>query len=323
MKLAVLMDPLTTLKPYKDSSVAMIQSAQKLGWNCFSFTSKDLYCQDGCAFATVAELKIGHEKAPNWVEIISTSDRALSDFDVILVRKDPPFTLEYVYALHALELAEQTGVLVLNKPQGIRDSNEKMVTMHFPQCCPATLVTSDCLRLSAFWKQHREVIFKPLDGMGGQGIFHVSDDGRNLAVILEQLTKRQTVTIMAQQYIPAIHTTGDKRILLIDGIPIPYALARTPASGESRGNLVAGGSGKVVALTDRDRWICEQIGPVLRAKGLSFVGIDVIGDYLTEINVTSPTCIREISTETGVDIAGEYMNFISRVVQPSKKSSSL
>ncbi|MDP3706456.1 MAG: glutathione synthase [Legionellaceae bacterium] len=313
MKLAVFMDPLHKITPYKDSTVAMLQSAQNLGWSCCLFTQDDLYCQDGSAFARMTGVVIGDEKALNWVETTPLGEHALSHFDMILVRKDPPFTMEYIYALHALELAERTGVLIVNKPQSLRDSNEKMVTMHFPQCCPPTLVTSDRARLKAFWSMHRSVIFKPLDAMGGQGIFHVQDDGRNLSVILDLLTQQQTVTTMAQQYIPEILTHGDKRILLVNGEPIPYALARMPAPGEFRGNLAAGGTGKVVPITDRDRWICDQIAPTLKAKGLYFVGIDVIGDYLTEINVTSPTCIREISRETGLDIAGDYMRVLEKL----------
>lgn len=316
MKLAVFMDPLVGIKPYKDSTVAMLQSAQKLGWFCCFFTQDDLYCRDGQAFARVTRITIGDEKTSNWVETTLLGDQPLSDFDIILVRKDPPFTMEYIYALYALELAERDGVLVVNKPQSLRDANEKMFTMHFPQCCPPTLVTANCARLKEFWNSYRSVIFKPLDAMGGQGIFHVVDDGRNLSVILDQLTKQQTVTIMAQQYIPEILTHGDKRILLVDGNPIPYALARMPAPGEFRGNLAAGATGKVVPINDRDRWICDQIAPTLKAKGLYFVGIDVIGDYLTEINVTSPTCIREISAETGLDIAGDYMQVLKGLVQP-------
>ena len=307
MRLAILMDPLHTLKPYKDSTVAMIKSAQTLGWSCAYFTQTDLFCRQGHAYANMHSLTVGDETHADWAVVTPIGEQALTAFDIILMRKDPPFDMEYIYATYALELAERDGVLVANKPQSLRDANEKFFTLNFPQCCPPTLVSRDIDRLREFWKEHRNVIFKPLEGMGGRAVFHVNDDARNLSVILEVLTGGQCVTIMAQQYIPEISTLGDKRILLINGEPVPFALARIPAPGELRGNLAAGAKGKVVPLTDRDRWLCAEIAPMLRAKGLYFVGVDVIGDYLTEINVTSPTCIREIAAETGLDIAGDYL----------------
>lgn len=308
MKLAVLMDPLTHIKPYKDTTIALMQKAQELGWTCHYFTQSDLFCQEGRAYAQVSELIIGDIKATNWATIKELGDKPLGDYDVVLMRKDPPFDMEYIYTTYALELAEHEGVLVANKPQSLRDANEKFFTMHVPLCCPITLISKDTARLKAFWQKHHNVIFKPLDGMGGSSVFHVDAQGRNLSVILEVLTRNQSVDIMAQQYISEIATTGDKRILLINGEPIPFALARIPAKGELRGNLAAGATGKVVPITARDRWICEQVGPLLRAKGLYFVGIDVIGDYLTEINVTSPTCLREISAGSGLDVAGMYLD---------------
>lgn len=229
------------------------------------------------------------------------------------MRKDPPFDMEYIYTTYALDLAERDGVLVANRPQSLRDANEKFFTLNFPQCCPTTLVSKDMQQLKRFWQTHQNVIFKPLEGMGGSSVFHVDEHGRNLSVILEVLTKGQSLNIMAQRYIPEISTVGDKRILLVNGEPIPYALARIPAKGELRGNLAAGAMGKVVPITARDRWICEQIAPTLKVKGLYFVGIDVIGDYLTEINVTSPTCLREISAETGLDIAGDYLRCLEGI----------
>lgn len=310
MKLAVFMDELSSIKPKKDSTIAMLESAQKLGWQCSFFTQNELYCRDGEAFAQLTELTIGDVTAAQWVKTKALGEQSLHDLDIILIRKDPPFTMEYIYALYALELAEKKGVLVANSPQGLRDTNEKMMISHFPQCCAPTLVTSNIAYLKAFWKTYNQVIFKPLDAMGGKNVFRVTEDGNNISVILELLTQNETVTIMAQQYIPAILKQGDKRILLIDGYPAPYGLARMPAMGEIRGNLAAGGSGKVVPLTTRDRWICEQIGPTLREKNLSFVGIDVIGDFLTEINVTSPTCIREITAGTGLPIADDYMQLL-------------
>ena len=314
MKLAVLMDPIHTIKPYKDSTVAMIKRAQEMGWVCAYFTPIDLFCREGRAYAHVSSIRILDETQPDWVETKSLGEQALSDFDIILMRKDPPFDMEYIYATYALELAEREGVLVANKPQSLRDANEKFFTLNFPQCCPTTLVSKDITRLRNFWQEHRNVIFKPLEGMGGSAVFHVDEAARNLSVILEVLTHGQKVSLMAQQYIPEIRSLGDKRILLINGEPVPYALARIPAPGELRGNLAAGARGEVVAITERDRWLCAQIAPTLKARGLYFVGIDVIGDYLTEINVTSPTCIREIAAESELDIAGDYLRCLEKMV---------
>lgn len=310
MKLAVLLDPLNYLKPYKDTSIAIIKRAQKLGWYCVYFTQNDLFCNEGRVYARMYSIHIGDELKDNWAKTKDLGEKALAEFDIILMRKDPPFNTEYIYTTYLLELAEREGVLVANKPQSLRDANEKMFTLNFPQCCPPTLVTRNLLKLKSFWQEHRQVIFKPAEGMGGSSVFHVDEHGRNLSVILEVLTKQQTQTIIAQRYIPEIITGGDKRILIINGVPVPYALARIPAPGELRGNLAAGAKGQVIALSERDRWICAQIAPTLKEKGLYFVGIDVIGDYLTEINVTSPTCLREISTETGQDIAGEFLHVL-------------
>ena len=312
MKLAILMDPVTALKPYKDSTVAMIKSAQQLGWSCVFFTPSELFCKKGQAYANVSKIAIGDENLSDWAEVTPVGEQPLSAFDIILMRKDPPFDMEYIYATYALELAEKEGVLVANKPQSLRDANEKFFTLNFPQCCPPTLVSRDINHLREFWQEHQNVIYKPLEGMGGRAVFHVNDDAHNLSVILEVLTHSQCVTIMAQKYIPEISELGDKRILLIDGKPVPYALARIPKPGELRGNLAAGAQGKVVAITERDRWICSELASTLQAKGLYFVGIDVIGDYLTEINVTSPTCIREIAAETGLDIAGDYLRCLAK-----------
>ncbi len=307
MKLAVMMDPLHQLKPYKDTTVGMIKSAKALGWSCVYFTHSDLYCSEGKAYARVHDISIGDEHSSNWATTKDLGEVALSDFDIILMRKDPPFNMEYIYATYALELAERDGVLVANKPQSLRDANEKFFTLNFPQCCPTTLVSNDIPKLKAFWHTHQNVIFKPLEGMGGKSVLQVDQHGTNLSVILEVLTQSGTTTIMAQRYIPEIVKAGDKRILIVNGEPVPFALARIPAKGELRGNLAAGAKGVVVPITPRDRWICEQVGPTLQKKGLHFVGIDVIGDYLTEINVTSPTCLREISDETGLDIAGDFL----------------
>jgi glutathione synthase len=311
MKLAILMDPLENIKPYKDSTVAMIKSAQAMAWDCVFFTQNDLYCRQGQAYAKVSSITVQNEQKGHWAKVKSLGEQALADFDILLMRKDPPFDMEYIYSSYALDLVEKNGVLVANKPQSLRDANEKFFTLNFPQCCPTTLVSRDIERLRAFWQEHQHVIFKPLEGMGGRSVFYVSDDARNLSVILEVLSHGQTVSVMAQKYIPDITSLGDKRILLINGEPVPYALARIPQPLELRGNLAAGAQGKVVEITARDRWICAEIAPTLRAKGLYFVGIDVIGDYLTEINVTSPTCIQEIAAETGLDIAGDYLRALA------------
>ena len=323
MKLAILMDPLHALKPYKDSTVAMIKSAQTMGWFCAYFTLNDLFCSQGKAYARFSSIIIENETQSNWANTTPLGEMALTDFDILLMRKDPPFDMEYIYATYALELAEREGVLIANKPSSLRDANEKFFTLNFPQCCPLTLVTRNIQRLREFWQLHRHVIFKPLEGMGGSSVFHVNDEGHNLSVILEVLTKGERVSIMAQQYIPEIKTLGDKRILLINGEPVSHALARIPAAGELRGNLAAGAQGVVVEITARDRWICAQIAPTLKEKGLYFVGIDVIGDYLTEINVTSPTCIREIRAMTGLDIAGDYLRCLAAIREQSRVVSTL
>jgi len=313
MKLAVLIDPIHLLKPYKDTSVALIKRAKALGWSCSYFTQHDLFCAEGHAFARVHDISIGDETSSSWATTKDLGEKPLGDFDIILMRKDPPFDMEYIYTTYALDLAEKEGVLVANKPQSLRDANEKFYTLNFPQCCPSTLVSRDINKLKEFWKTHRNVIFKPLAGMGGTSVFHVDQGGANLSVVLEVLTHGQNTMIMAQAYIPEITSSGDKRILLLNGKPVPYALARIPAKGELRGNLAAGATGKVVPLTARDQWICEQIGPTLKDKGLYFVGIDVIGDYLTEINVTSPTCLREITEATSLDIAGDFLRELEAV----------
>ncbi len=303
MKLAVLMNKLSELKPDHDTSLALLHAASRRGWDCYYFIQHDLVCRDGLAWARVDTLN-GLAGGSKLVR--------LDSFDVIFMRQDPPFDTEYLYATYALELAEQAGVLVINSPRGLRDANEKMFTLQFQQCISPTLVTRNIAHLNAFWQQHQHVVFKPLDGMGGKGVFEVDQRGLNLPVILETLTQNERTTIMAQRYIPEIKTHGDKRILLLAGQPVPFALARFPKAGESRGNLAAGGQGKVIEITARDTWICQQIAPALREKGLMLVGIDVIGDYLTEINVTSPTCLVEITAATGYDIAGRLLDNVEQ-----------
>lgn len=314
MKLAIVIDPITHLKLAKDTSLAMLHRAQQLGWETVFFTADDLVCRDGQAFAQVYSMQLPQLDIQFVPEIIGLGETALTDFDIILMRKDPPFNNEYIYLTYALELAEKQGVLVANKPQSLRDANEKFFTLQFPQCCPPTVVSKNIQVLKNFWHQHQNVIYKPLAGMGGASVFHVDTDGNNLSVILEVLTQSQQVTIMGQRYIPEITESGDKRILLVCGKPVAYGLARIPQPGEFRGNLAVGGLGKVVPLTDRDRWICKQIGPYLLEKGLYFVGLDVIGEYLTEINVTSPTCAREIMHATNLDIIGDFLTTLAQKV---------
>ena len=300
------MDPILHLKLEKDTTLAMIQSAKKMGWSIVTFTPSDLFCRDGQAFARVFSIEWPATSLTGVPVVKTLGEKALTSFDIILMRLDPPFNMQYIYATYALELAEQQGVLVANKPQSLRDANEKFFTLQFPQCCPPTLVSQDMSMLRAFWEKHNNVIFKPLAGMGGNSVFHVDESAQNLSVILEMLTDGGNLTIMAQTYIPEIKL-GDKRIIVIHGEPVEYGLARIPAPGELRGNLAAGAEGKVVPITERERWICAEIAPTLKAKGLYFVGIDVIGDYLTEINVTSPTCAREIMQETAIDITGKFL----------------
>ncbi len=306
--IGVIMDPLEQINIVKDSTWAMILAAQKRGWQVRYLLQADLFTSNGIVYAKSQAVKLLPGQDP-WLELSPANTYELSECSAILMRKDPPFDLEYIYTTYMLELVEQRGTLVVNKPQSLRDCNEKFFTTSFPQCTPPTLVTRSTDKLRQFTREHEDCIFKPLDGMGGTSIFRVQANDPNKSVIIETLTQNGTTSIMAQRFIPEI-SEGDKRILLVDGNPTPYALARIPPEGETRGNLAAGGTGKGVALSDRDYWICEQVGPVLKEKGILFAGLDVIGDYLTEINVTSPTCIRELDKQFGLDIAGDLLDAI-------------
>ncbi len=310
IKVGIVMDPIESINFKKDSSLAMLWAAQQKGWELYYMEQHHLFSRDGTVMADMAQLQVAMDPQC-WFSRGEYRTAPLADLDVILMRKDPPFNNEYVYSTHLLEQAEKQGVLVVNPPQRLRDFNEKLFATHFPQCCPPVLVTRRDDLLRKFHAEHQDVIFKPLDGMGGSQIFRIQPEGVNLGVIIETLTKYGTETIMAQKYIPEI-VDGDKRILMVDGEPVPYALARIPMAGETRGNLAAGGTGEGRALTDRDRWICEQVGPTLREQGILFVGLDVIGDFLTEINVTSPTCIRELDKQFGLDIGMQLMDAIER-----------
>lgn len=311
LSIGIVMDPIAQISFKKDSSLAMLWAAREKGWDLWYMEPQDLYVSSGEAFGSMAPLKVFDD--PNhFYEKGAPEERPLHDLDVILMRKDPPFDNEYIYATYMLEMAERKGTLIVNRCQSLRDCNEKMFATQFPQCCPPLLVSADPSRLKAFHKAHQDVIFKPLDGMGGSAIFRAKADDPNVNVILETLTRFGKQTIMAQKYLPEI-VEGDKRILMINGKPVPYCLARIPSSGETRGNLAAGGSGRAQPLSDRDRWIAEQVGPTLVEKGLLFVGLDVIGDFLTEINVTSPTCIREINAAFNCDVAGQLMEAIAEI----------
>ena len=310
VKLGVVMDPIESITVKKDTTLAMLLAAQKRGWVIHYMLQSDLYLDEGKACAAVQTLSV-KDDPDDWYSFGSKSNVALSELDVILMRKDPPFNMDYVYSTYLLEQAQREGTLVVNDPRSLRDCNEKLFATQFPQCCPPLMVGSSPQKLKAFQKLHEDVIYKPLDGMGGASIFRVAANDPNLSVIIETLTLGGRKQIMAQKYLPDI-AKGDKRILLIDGKPVDYALARIPSSGETRGNLAAGGKGVAQELSDRDRWICEQVGPTLQEKGLLFVGLDVIGDYLTEINVTSPTCVREIDKAYNLDIAGDLMDCIQQ-----------
>jgi glutathione synthase len=305
ISLGVIMDPIGSINFKKDSTLAMLLAAKKKGWTLFYMEQADLYLAKGEARSLMRPLQVRAD-ANDWYTLGETTPTPLAHLDVILMRKDPPFDMDYIYTTYLLELAESAGVFVVNKPQSLRDANEKLYTAWFPQCTPPTLVTSQAELIRAFLAEHGDIILKPLDTMGGASIFRIQQNDLNTGVIIETLTRYGQRKIMAQRFIPEIRD-GDKRILLIDGEPVPYALARIPAKGETRANLAVGGRGVGVALNERDYWICEQVAPLLKEKGLLFVGLDVIGDYLTEINVTSPTCIRELDEQYNLNIGSQLM----------------
>ncbi|MCH2042113.1 MAG: glutathione synthase [Saccharospirillaceae bacterium] len=302
IKLGVVMDPISQIAFKKDTSLALLNAAQQKGCELFYMEQSDLYIENGVAMGRMAALTV--EMNPdNWYNMAEYQHRPLSDLNIILMRKDPPFDSEFIYSTYILERAEEAGVLIANNPQSLRDCNEKVFATAFPDLMTPTLVSRSAELLKKFHKDHGDVIFKPLDGMGGSSIFRLKQDDPNVSVIIETLTNHGQQQIMAQRFIPEI-VDGDKRILMIDGEPVPYTLARIPAKGETRGNIAAGGTGVTQPLSDENRAIAEKVGPILKQKGLYFVGLDVIGNSLTEINVTSPTCVREISRDSGIDVAG-------------------
>ena len=316
LRIGVLMDPIATINTKKDTTLGLLRAASAAGHQLTYLEQADLTVRNGETMASLRSLTV-YDDDTAWYAMGERYDASLSTLDVVLMRKDPPFDMEFFYTTQLLEDAERRGTLIVNRCASLRDCNEKLFATQFPECCPPLLVSRDPTALKAFHAEHGDVIFKPLDGMGGQSIFRVKENDPNLNVILETLTDNGGVTIMAQQYLPAIKD-GDKRVLMINGEAVPFCLARLPMAGENRGNLAAGGSGIVQPLSDRDRWIAEQVGPTLREKGLLFVGLDIIGDYLTEINVTSPTCMREIDQAKNTQIAEQLIACIEREVSESR-----
>ena len=313
IKLGMVMDPIARINIKKDTSFAMLLEAQARGWDLHYMELGNLYLRNGKPYAKTRTLNVQPDDQ-QWFRFVAEQDIALDTLDVILMRKDPPFDQEFLYTTYLLELAEHAGVYVVNKPQTLRDANEKLFTAWFPQCCTETLVTRDVSRIKEFLRELGDIIVKPLDGMGGASIFHIKEGDPNLSVILETMTQHNSRSVMAQKYLPEI-TDGDKRILMVNGDPVPYCLARIPAKGESRGNLAAGGIGEGRPLSEHDRWIANQVGPTLREKGLVFVGLDVIGSTLTEINVTSPTCVQELDKQFGLNISGLLMDHIETALK--------
>ncbi|KFZ39011.1 glutathione synthetase [Shewanella mangrovi] len=317
IKLGIVMDPIADINIKKDTSFAMLLAAQSRGYQLYYMEMADLAMVEGEARAYMRPITV-RQHADDWFTLGEAQESPLSDLDVILMRKDPPFDTEFIYATYMLERAEEAGVLIVNKPQSLRDANEKLFTAWFNEFTPITLVTRDAKRLRAFHKEHGDVILKPLDGMGGASIFRLKQDDANVGVIIETLTDHGQRYAMAQKYIPEI-VDGDKRILVVDGEPMPYCLARIPQKGETRGNLAAGGSGRAQPLSESDWKIANAIAPELKKRGLIFVGLDVIGDKLTEINVTSPTCVKEIEAAFDVDITGKLMDAIERRISENNK----
>ncbi len=310
MKIAFICDPLSGFKIYKDSTYAMMQEAARRGHELFVLGHSDIIFDGKAVLAQVAQLSLV-EKSDDWYTLADPVLSSLSSFDVVIERTDPPFNMEYIYATYLLELAERQGARILNRPEAIRNHNEKLAITHFPQFIAPTLVTSNERLIRAFHAEHKDIILKPLDGMGGAGIFRVAENGLNLGALIESMTLHGKQTIMVQRTIPEI-SEGDRRVLLIGGQVVPYCLARIPQGGEVRGNLAAGGLGVAMPISVREREIGETLAPLLFARGLMLVGLDVIGNYLTEINVTSPTCFQEIKQQTGFDVAAMFIDAIEK-----------
>lgn len=317
IKLGIVMDPISQVNIKKDSSMAMLLEAQQRGYELFYMEMKDLYLYQGECRANATPVTV-YNDTEKWYELSEGQDIAVADLDVVLMRKDPPFDTEFIYATYMLERAEQAGCLIVNKPQSLRDCNEKLFTAWFPELTPKTLVTRNNDLIRQFHQENKDVIIKPLDGMGGSSIFRIKQDDANVGVILETLTNHGEQYAMVQEFMPAIKD-GDKRILIVNGEAMPYCLARIPAQGETRGNLAAGGSGLAQPLSATDKLIADTIAPELKKRGLYFVGLDVIGDRVTEINVTSPTCIREIEAAYPINISGKLMDAIEETIEAKRK----
>ncbi len=313
IKLGIVMDPISQVNVQKDSSMAMMFEAQARGYEIFYMEMNDLHLDQGVCRATVRKIKV-FDDPQHWYELSQESDIAVSELDAVLMRKDPPFDTEYIYATHMLERAEVEGTLIVNKPQSLRDCNEKLFTAWFPELTPRTLVSRNSKQIRDFHQKYQDIIIKPLDGMGGASIFRIKPEDANVGVIIETLTEHGSQYTMVQEYMPAIKD-GDKRILIVNGEPMPYCLARIPAQGETRGNLAAGGRGEARPLSTSDKLIAEKIAPELKKRGLYFVGLDIIGDKVTEINVTSPTCIREIEAAYPINICGKLMDTIEENIR--------
>ncbi len=315
-RIAVLMDPIQLINPAKDTTLGMMLAAQARGCDLFYLEQRHLWVRDGRAFARLHPVTARKDPS-DWFTLGDPAVLPLDSVDAVLMRKDPPFDTEYIYTTYLLERAEAAGTLIVNRPQGLRDMNEKVYTAWFPQCCAPTLITRDMADMAAFLAEYGRAVCKPLYGMGGRSIFVLEQGDKNANVVFETLTEYGTRYAIAQRYIPDIVTTGDSRVILIDGEPVPYALARIPTAADNRGNLAAGAQGVGRPLTDRDRWLCSQIGPVLRERGMMFVGLDVIGGFVTEINVTSPTGTRELDKQFGLDINGQLIDAIlARLARP-------
>ena len=314
VRVVVVMDPIEAIKPAKDSTLAILLAAQARGWELFYAEQKDLYLRDGVAFGRLAPLKVLDDPKV-WFTRGDAAPGRLGDYDVILMRKDPPFDTEYIYSTYILDRAQIQGALVCNRPQGLRDMNEKVYTAWFPECCAPTLISRDMRDMSEFLREHGKAVCKPLHGMGGRSIFVLEQGDKNRNVVFETLTDYGTRYAIVQRYLPEIVTAGDCRVILVDGEPVPFALQRMPDADDHRGNLAAGARAESRPLNDRDRWLCSVIGPKLKAAGMIFVGLDVIGDFVTEINVTSPTGIRELDRKHGVEIGGMLVSAISRALE--------
>lgn len=308
IRTGVVMDPISTINIKKDSTFAMLLESQARGHDLYYMEPADLLAQDGVAFASMRRIAV-RDDAQDWYSLGEAEHLPLTDLDIILMRRDPPFDLDYIYLTYMLELAESEGVLVINRPQSLRDANEKFFINRFPQCCVPMIISRNAEEIRAFVAEHGRSVVKPLDGMGGDSVFQLQPGDPNTNVILESITKNGNELVMAQQFIEEI-SAGDKRILMIDGNPVPYALARFPGEGDFRGNLAKGGRGEGVELSKRDHWICSQVGPELVKRGIVFAGLDVIGDWLSEVNVTSPTCIRELDAQYGLNIAGQMFDAV-------------